>query len=309
MDKSKNILLVDDEELIVNLLQDYLESLGYGVAAANSAEEAIKILNNGSVIDLLITDINLPGMTGIDLLKIARNTKKDVSVILITGMKTLNFAISAIQYGAQDYITKPFDLENVRRVVEKVLRKQRHAKKKEEIFEYSQYIRESFEIPTAEVDAGSTAEHFANILLKSGFCTEDDYNQLKMAFTETILNAVEHGNLELSSELKEQEIFENTEFENLRAERLNDPRYANRKIYLTFEFQPENFSLNITDEGKGFNWQKYVDEKHQPRMINLDAHGRGFIFIKHIIDEVYFNDRGNSITLVKHRKAEYAPAQ
>ena len=119
MNKSKNILLVDDEELIVNLLQDYLESLGYAVVAANSAEEAIKILNNGSVIDLLITDINLPGMTGIDLLKIARNTKKDVSVILITGMKTLNFAISAIQYGAQDYITKPFDLENVRRVVER----------------------------------------------------------------------------------------------------------------------------------------------------------------------------------------------
>jgi len=301
-DTRPSILLVDDEEIIINLLKEYLESIGYQVTAVTSAEDAVKYLNNGINIDLILSDINLPGMTGIDLLKIARETKPDVSVVLITGFKTLDYAISAIKNGAQDYITKPFDLVNVRRIVEKVIRKRSKDQQKRRVLEFGQYLKMNFSIPTGEIDPGVVADYFANLLLQTGFCDENEYNQYNLAFTEALINAVEHGSLELSSDIKENDFEKLALFEELKSRRIKDPKYANRKIEIAFEYRPELFVLNITDEGPGFNWRKFVDDHHRFREVNTEAHGRGFMIIKHIVDEVYFNDKGNSITIIKHKK-------
>ncbi len=65
---TENLLIVDDEQLIIQLLQDYFVELGFGVEVAYSAEEALEKLNDGVVFDLVISDINLPGKSGIDLL-------------------------------------------------------------------------------------------------------------------------------------------------------------------------------------------------------------------------------------------------
>ena len=122
-----------------------------------------------------------------------------------------------------------------------------------------------------------------------------------MAFTETLINAVEHGNLELSSSLKGGDFEKIKRFEELRAERLKNPFYGNRKVIITFLYNQDCFSLTITDEGAGFSWKQYITDKNQIFHASSKPYGRGFMLIHHIIDEVYFNDSGNSITLVKSK--------
>ncbi len=296
----KTILVVDDEELLANLLTDYFKSLGYNVLTAQDGEEAAKYLSNGTPIDVVLSDINLPGMSGLDLLRIARETRNDISVIMLTGYKTLDNAIASIRHGAKDFITKPFELNLVRKTVEKVLRSQDNAQRKLQVLTHCRYMELALEFRTNELDAGLVARYLAELLWRAGFCSEQDYNQLCLAFTETLLNAQEHGNLELPSSIKGDDFEQMMQFEELRETRLANPTYAHRKISIVLNFNPQSFSLNVTDEGPGFDWRKYITKQHKVSEVNTDSHGRGFMFIRHIIDEVYFNEKGNSITLVKH---------
>ncbi len=301
MSEKHHILLVDDEELIVELLENYFQSLGYDVTAVENAEKALEHLQNNFSYDLLITDINLPGKSGIDLLKITREIRPELPVILVTGHKTMDFAISAIKNGATDFITKPFQLNNVRKVVEKVIRYKLKTEKKERIFEYARFIKMDFEFPTKELDAGVLADYLARLLLKTRFCNENEVNQFYLVFLETIVNAIEHGNLELASTIKGDDFDRFLKFEQLREERLQDPTYGNRKVYIQMEVSPRMFTLTIRDEGPGFDW-KAVMEKTEMETINLESHGRGFVFIQSVMDEMLFNDKGNAITLVKYKE-------
>lgn len=300
-DKNKpNILVVDDEELITDLLGDYFLNFGYGVSVATTAEEAISKLNNGNKFHLVLTDINLPGKSGLDLLKIINETKTNLPVVLLTGLKTLDTAISALQSGARDYITKPFDLGSVRKIVERVLNKQNRFLRKEKVYEFLGNLKMNFEFSSIELDPGVLARELASILHKMQFGSEEAIQQFELVFSETLINAIEHGNLELASSSKSNDLLQITDFEDLKEKRLNDPHYANRKVQALFECNQDLFCFTVKDQGPGFDWKKYVDASHKIKNVSLDSHGRGFMIIRHIIDEVHFNEKGNVITLIKN---------
>lgn len=302
MNSNENhILIIDDEDSILVMLSDYFTALEYPVSTAMNAEDALEIIRDTRKIALIITDIDLPGISGIDLLGIVRETKPEIPVVIITGLRILDSAISAIKNGAYDYITKPFELGEVRKVVEKVLRYRSSAEKRKQIFSFTDAMSVKFDIPTYRLDASVAAEYLAGFLLNAGFCNEEEFHQFYVAFTESLINAVEHGNLELSSSIKGGDFEKIRMFEELRASRLKDPYYANRKVLITFLYNQDCFSLTITDQGGGFNWHDYVTDKNQFSHTAAKPYGRGFMLIHYIIDEVYFNESGNSITLVKSK--------
>ncbi len=297
----KHILVVDDESEILDLLSTYFESQAYTVSKALDATKGMQILNAEPDIAVVISDIGLPGMSGIDFLKIARETKEETPVIMITGLRSLDNAISAIKNGAQDFITKPFALDEVHKVVEKVLRYRLKKEQKARIWEYSEAMSASFSVPTREADPGVISHFIAKFLLHSGFCHHDEHNQWHVAIMETIINAIEHGNLELPSVIKGDDFEKIIEFENLRESRLKDPKFGTRLIKIRMDYNNRRFSLTIEDEGPGFEWQKYLQPTQQGE-INTKSYGRGFMLIHHVIDQISFNKKGNSITLVKNRK-------
>lgn len=116
--KVKQILVVDDEQSICEIVKAYLQKNGYYVFQALSAEKAVDIIR-GNTIDLVLTDIKMPGMTGVDLLKWIKDYNSSLPVIMTTGFPTLDTAIEALKLGAYDYLTKPFHLEEV---IEKISR-------------------------------------------------------------------------------------------------------------------------------------------------------------------------------------------
>lgn len=104
------ILVVDDETMITELISDHLSDQGYEVYMANSAGNALKLLQKNP--DLIILDINMPGMNGLEL---CRNIRDHVScpILFVTARITEQDKINGLQYGGDDYITKPFSLKEL----------------------------------------------------------------------------------------------------------------------------------------------------------------------------------------------------
>jgi len=116
-----SILIVDDEENVRKLLQKVFLKENYITHIASNAEEALHFIDTFQV-DVVITDIKMPGMSGIELLNRIREIDTSIQVIMITAFATLDTAIDALKMGAKDYITKPFDLEDVLLSVKKIIR-------------------------------------------------------------------------------------------------------------------------------------------------------------------------------------------
>ncbi|MBC8163367.1 MAG: sigma-54-dependent Fis family transcriptional regulator [Roseiflexaceae bacterium] len=109
----ERILVADDEEGLRELLSDLLREEHYTVATADTGTAVLKRLESGEVYDLLLLDIKMPGVSGIDILEQMRASGNDTPVIMITGYGTSSNAIRAMQIGAYDYLMKPFDNEEV----------------------------------------------------------------------------------------------------------------------------------------------------------------------------------------------------
>jgi len=119
--KSANILVVDDEKSMRDSMQMLLQE-SYTVFTAKSGKEAVKVVKNNPV-DLVLLDIRLPEIDGIEILKIIKGIDASIEVIMITAVVTVKKAVEAIHHGAYDYITKPFDIAALQEQVEKVLEK------------------------------------------------------------------------------------------------------------------------------------------------------------------------------------------
>ena len=113
------ILLVDDDKMVLQTIGDFLERHGHDLRTAYDGAEAL-IQIKESTPDLVISDIQMPGMDGIDFLKAIRERFRDLPVILTTGYATVDTAISALRNRAYDYLKKPIQLEELQACIESV---------------------------------------------------------------------------------------------------------------------------------------------------------------------------------------------
>jgi signal transduction histidine kinase/DNA-binding response OmpR family regulator len=134
----EKILVVDDEPGVLTLCRRVLERDGYTVTAVATAEDAQENLKH-EVFDLVLTDLKLGGITGIDLLKQIKDSYPQTEVIVITGQATVETAIEAIKSGAYDYISKPFNISELGASVKKALDFSR-LKRQENIFRETTYL-------------------------------------------------------------------------------------------------------------------------------------------------------------------------
>lgn len=116
------MLIVDDKANMRHMLETAFDGRQFQVTTASSGEEAIELLEIQPV-DVVITDFNMPGKTGLDVLKAAKATSPDCEVILVTAYGTIELAVEAMKYGAADFVTKPFKITDIERKVEKILRR------------------------------------------------------------------------------------------------------------------------------------------------------------------------------------------
>jgi len=119
---SKAILVVDDEKEICTVLSDNLSQEGYRVFTANNGKTALELVKKEKP-DLVLLDIRMPEMDGIEVLRRIKKIKKEIVVIMLTAYGTLETARKAMKLGAYDYITKPFDLFSLKSIVKEGLKR------------------------------------------------------------------------------------------------------------------------------------------------------------------------------------------
>ena len=112
----ENILVIDDEKSLIELLAVIFKKEGYGVMQAMSGEKALEILEKGGI-DFVITDIRMPGLDGMEVLRRVKASHPDVPVVMITAYGTVQQAVEALKAGALDYVVKPFDVDELRIIV------------------------------------------------------------------------------------------------------------------------------------------------------------------------------------------------
>lgn len=118
------ILVVEDEDLLRELLAQALEGEGYECAEAGLGSKALEMLGEDSF-DLVISDVRMPGLSGVDLLKLIKERWPDTAVIMATGVMDAHTAVEALKAGAYDYVTKPFQLDDVVMSIERALEARR----------------------------------------------------------------------------------------------------------------------------------------------------------------------------------------
>ena len=136
------VLITEDEKLIQWSLQQKFEARGYKVTGVETGTDALQALDTGAY-DLIMLDYKLPDMTGLDVLRKVRETDADVVVIMMTAFSSIESAVDAIKLGAYDYITKPFDMDELLRTADKALET---TKLRREVRELRRHIQHEYGI-------------------------------------------------------------------------------------------------------------------------------------------------------------------
>src|SRR3569833_499784 len=114
-----NLLIVDDERVVREGCRDVAQSLGFNALIAENAEQAYKVLDSTSV-DVILLDLRLPGIGGIEALRQIKHRRPETIVIVVTGYATVQSAVQAMKHGAYDYVTKPFNMDELRLLLDRV---------------------------------------------------------------------------------------------------------------------------------------------------------------------------------------------
>jgi CheY-like chemotaxis protein len=263
------ILLVDDEDVVRSLLERFLERKGYDTVVAPDGRTALQIFREEHV-DLVLSDLRMPGLNGLELLTAIKEINPRTPVVIISGHGDAQTVVEALKGGAENFVAKPLSMDTLNRVVE-------------------QALAISCLLPTAipsiskirqvtHLQCPSMPELICDLVqiialsaVNVGFAAHDLDNNLKLALVEAITNSMEHGHQWNPS----------------------------LKVTMQAELTPELLLVNLADEGPGFDQSRLPDPTSEDHI--LSERGRGVFLMRAIMDEVYFNDSGNQVTMVKYK--------
>ncbi|WP_337172996.1 response regulator [Paludisphaera sp.] len=293
------LLIVDDSAFerrcIARLLADFD---GLRVEFAAGAAAALEALAHDPP-DLILTDLVMPDIDGLELVRRAREARPGLPILLMTAFGGEDEAVKALRAGAADYLSKSRlekDLgPTLRRALDAcVVDRRRRTLNQRLTRRVSQFELESD--PDLVSALGATiAEDVASI----GLLSRPDQLRIHVALQEALANALYHGNLELDSELRQED---ESVFHRLGDERRGMEPYRSRRIRVRSEFDRRRGVFEIVDEGPGFN-HRSLDRPVEPEDL-MRVGGRGMLLMRTFMDEVTYNDRGNAVTLVKHFSPE-----
>lgn len=135
MYEQTRILVVDDEPRICQFVKELLEREQYQIDTSLSGAEALELLEKSDY-QLLISDLKMPGMDGFELIKHAKKRRPDLATVMLTGYATIENAITALRFGIDDYITKPFNINDLKKIVKQTLNTRQIAVENNELFNH-----------------------------------------------------------------------------------------------------------------------------------------------------------------------------
>jgi len=265
------ILTVDDEPLNLAIIEEYLsEEPDYRLDTASDGEEAWRALTAGGVkYDLVILDRIMPVLDGLDLLRRMKADTRfaDIPVIMQTAASAPEQVREGLAAGAYYYLTKPYEPETLSAVVRAAIGDQRALRSA--VSRAGSMDRAMQHLTQIEFTFRTLDDVHALADFLAGFCPNPQ--SALFGLTELMVNAIEHGNLGISYREKTLLLMEN-DWQTEIGRRLELPQFAERIARVRLERGADELRFMIADEGKGFDWQHYLD--FDPSRI-FDPNGRG----------------------------------
>lgn len=293
-----SVLLVDDEPLVREELGGFLEDEGYEVMTARDGEEGLELFRQHGP-DMVITDAKMPKREGLDLARAILEENAHVPITMITGHGSETMAISALRLGITDFIKKPVQITDLLAALDRMQGALKLATVRAEcgamVPDSVRLLRRSRRYQLGN-DATVIPSFVKSVVDDMGVGIDNRRREgLQLALREILLNAVEHGNLEVSFQEKT-DATERGSLDGLLAQRLDDPVLSARQVFVDVTRTEEQIHVLVKDQGRGFDWRSIPDPTDPANL--LRSHGRGVLLAHLSVDELSFNDAGNQVTLV-----------
>lgn len=294
-----NILLADGDPSSREVLGSFFERNGWAydvVAEPSLLDSAL----DRSHYDIVIADVALPGVDSLALLRGILEKNPSQAIIALGKDDSYDEALNYFRSGATDILARPVDLGWLERVVREVVCSRRTEERERLSYKYVTSERTEMVFSCADIIKLDTVPlPIVGRLEAIGALEHGEALKVRLAVQEAVLNALEHGNLGLESRWKE-EFRANGEdrFAEVRRERLLDPSYAGRSVFVSVEFGSGILQVSIRDEGMGFlNLKGAPQASKSPQSVSCS--GRGLALMSSAVDEVSFDHNGSEVTLRK----------
>ncbi len=289
------VLVVDDAVVDRQIAGKCIQEAGLNPVFAENGRIALDMIESQHP-DIVLTDMQMPEMDGLELVKHVRANMPSIPTILMTAWGSEEFAVTALKEGAASYVPKKNLKRDLMGALRSVLSAVESAKERKKVIELFQSSEVNYLLGHELACRGALVSHLQDSLRQIEFCDEADVIRIGMALAEAIDNAVDHGNLELDSALREQS---DTAYREEAAQRALRPPFRDRTVHITARLSQQEATYIVRDQGSGFDVNSLPDPT-DPENLLLPS-GRGVLLIRTFMDEVSFNDQGNELTMIKRR--------
>lgn len=293
------VLIVDDNAVDRQLAAGLIQSAGIQTCFAEHGKAAVAVLESEHPPDLVVTDMQMPEMDGLELVEWIKAHHPTIPVVLMTAHGSEEVAVKALRIGAASYVPK----QNLNRDLSSTIRDvwgiANVARDEQKARSYLTQADLAFEVGVENAGHEPLVGYLQSQLQAWGILDETDLIRVGTALHEAFVNAIEHGNLELRSGLRDSP---DGAYQRLGEERRSTPPFCDRRVYVTAKLTRQEAIITIRDEGPGFN-PKNLPDPTIPENIGKIS-GRGLLLIRTFMDDVKFNDAGTEITLKKRRSEE-----
>jgi CheY-like chemotaxis protein len=291
------ILVVDDSAVDRRLAAELLKKAGHDPVSASSAMEALEAIGE-RLPDVVLTDLIMPEISGLELVKRISESWPAVPVILMTAHGSEELAVEALRSGAASYVPKRNLARDLGETVQDVLAVAHAKRNEQQTFDCLLQSESRFALDCELVHVEALIGHLQDWLKQMKICGEAQLIRVGAALHEALVNAIEHGNLELDSKLREDP---RGAYYRLAKARSQQPPYCDRRVHVVASFTRSQATFTVQDEGPGFDPSILPDPRDPANLEKVS--GRGLLLIRTFMDDVRFNERGNQITMVKRRDA------
>ncbi len=296
-----SILLADGDDRSREVFGSFFQRRGWQYDVLQDSRMLGSVLDR-TPYDIVIADVEMPGVDALQVLTDVLRKHPTQAIIAVSNEASYDDALTFFRSGATDLLARPVDFMWLERVVQQVVCSRRNEERERLSYAFVTSERTEMRFSCKDViELDTVPLPIVGRLQAVGALDQNEAIKVRLAVQEAVLNALEHGNLGLESAWKE-ELQANGEdrFAAVRRERLLDPAYSERSIFVAVSYDGGVLEIRIKDEGQGFLNLQGAQARRGPQ--DVSCSGRGLALMSSAVDEVLFDKNGSEVTLRKATK-------
>tara|TARA_R110002072_G_scaffold238769_2_gene396226 strand:- start:90913 stop:91866 length:954 start_codon:yes stop_codon:yes gene_type:complete len=290
----QTLLVVDDSRVDRRLVGGLLQKTGeYEVIYAENGRAALERLEL-DIPDAVLTDLHMPEMNGLELVQTIKSDYPLIPVLLMTAQGSEELAVEALRLGAASYVTKRRLGEDLISTVHQILEAASSTRGGTRLLNRISSLETSYILPNETKLVHALSTQVRDTMRAMRIFPENDRLRISIAFEESLLNALYHGNLEVDSSLRDDDY---GAYEDLARRRSLQRPYIDRQLYVDISLTQQAAKFSVRNEGPGFD-PDVIPDPTDPEYLNRPS-GRGMLLMRSFMDEVHYSEGGHQVTMTK----------